>query len=324
MTIYLSPLSGAIEQMTTLLAELEVLRTLLEGSVNSVRVDTQYRIPFRSTAEVNQSLPVEVRILSGVEAVETAIDGLTIFRMMTGQNAKETFRAPGAVGVPKLVLDQIIKTNAMRIELFQMLTKMPVTERKIAWKKQHNIVAVVPSQVLRVTTVLSDPQTVVHYWDTGKAGNRYQAQDLIHTWEDTLKEHHGFIPSMEDSLEGTMERKLLYGIDMLRRLRGDEQVAVKRDVAPHIRARGRDGDKRYLKITSSPLVYDVTCPRPSIKELKSYIPTTEKQTSLSRAKLLEDPYIEAMNVYRYEDEYREFGPVTKRKNSRHERPSADK
>lgn len=315
MTLYLSAFSGAIEQLSLLVRELEVLEQLLNHSKNRIRIDAQYLIPFRYKAEVSKSEVIKPQILEGDEAFATCVRSLTNVWMMDGQHHKETYRAPGAAGVPKLVIDQIRKTNDIRKELLNLVSQVPVEERRGIWLKHPGIV---PSQALRVTTVLDDAMTVVHYWDTGNYGTRFQVKDLVKEWQDTLYKLHGFIPSVADTVEGSLEHKLAHAIGELAKLDENEQVAIKRDVAPHVRARGRAGNKRYTKITSSPVVYDVDDPKPSIKALSIFDPDKKKRTNKSRAKLEKDPYIKSMNVYRYEEAHRKSGKVTKTKTSRHQ------
>lgn len=315
MTLHLSAFSGAIEQLSILVRELSVLEQLLTHSKNRIRIDAQYLIPFRNKAEVAKSEVIKPLTLVGDEAFDTCVRSLTNILMMKGQHHKETYRAPGAAGVPKLVLDQIRKTNQIRKELLDLVSQVPVEERKGIWLKHPGIV---PSQALRVTTVLDDALTVVHYWDTGKYGTRFQVKDLIKEWQDTLFKYHGYIPSVADTVEGSLERKLAQAIVDLAMLDENEQVAIKRDVAPHIRARGRAGNKRYTKITSSPVVYDVDDPKPAIKELPIFDPDKKKRTNKSRAKLEKEPYIQSMNIYRYDEAHRQSGKVTKTKTSRHQ------
>lgn len=315
MTLHLSAFSGAIEQLSILVRELMVLEQMLTHSKNRIRIDAQYLIPFRNQPEVNTSQAIKPVMLEGDEAFDTCVRSLTNIWMMDGQHHKETYRAPGAVGVPKLVLDQILRTNEIRKQLLDLVSQVPVEERKGIWLKHPGIV---PSQALRVTTVLDDALTVVHYWETGKYGTRFQVKDLIKEWQETLFKYHGYIPSLADTVEGSLDRKLVDAIGELAKLDENEQVAIKRDVAPHIRARGRAGNQRYTKITSSPVVYDVDDPKPSIKKLPAFDPDKKKRTNERRAKLEEFPYIQSMNVFRYHESHRKFCEVIKTKTSRHQ------
>lgn len=321
MTLHLSAFSGAIEQLSILVRELEILQQMLNHSKSRIRIDVQYLIRFRNQPEVAKSQTIEPVILEGDEAFDTCVRALTNILIMDGQHHRETYRAPGAVGVPKMVLDQIRRTNEIRKQLLDFVSLVPVEERRGIWLKQPGII---PSQALRVTTVLEDALTVVHYWDTGNYGTRFQIKDLVKEWQETLRKYHGYIPSLADTVDGSLESRLVRAIGDFATLDENEQVAIKRDVAPHIRARGRAGEKRYTKITSCPVVYDVDDPKPAIKGLPIFDPDKEKRTLVKSAKLIEKPYIESMKVYRYKEPHRKFCEVIKTKTSRHQLTAAPK
>ncbi|MBM5459002.1 hypothetical protein H8F21_15650 [Pseudomonas sp. P66] len=313
MELHLSAISEAIALVNRLKTELEVLYSVLQASVDHVEVHAIYGMEFRHDNAVHDADPIVVRQLEGAEAVEAAFEALTCITLKIGQSPKETLRVPGAIALPRLAIDKIVQTNALRNELATLIGTIKKTnDRRLVWKKFQDIS---PKQAMRSTHVLDDPQNINFYWDdTGSSGTRHSAGELIEDWEELLNQNHDRRPTMDGAPEGSIERTLLVAIDLLSKLDPNEQVAIRRPVKPHIRARVRDGDDKVKPIICPvPFVYEIGCPRPKIKPLLTYEPCNSSKKATGRALLELEPHIESMNLYRYEEKYREYGPLRNKK-----------
>lgn len=317
MELHLSAISEAIAMVKQLEAELKVLVRMLNDSRHRLRVDAIFELEFRHEPKVDEAAPIPVRRLEGSDAVEAAIDVLTCITMKETQNAKETLRSPGVVGLPREVIDKIIETNELRSNLEMLIGKIkkPKDRRKV-WGKFE---AISPKQAMRCTPILKNPQNINFFWtDTGTSGSRHVASDLVKEWEELFFELHDRRPTMADAPKGSVEEGFLTAIDLLRKL-GHEQVAIWRPVKPHIRARVREGEAPVRPIISSvPFVYDIDeCKfAPTIKPLLSYDVVTARRKSAGREPLLEKyPYIKKMNLYQYREPHRVYGPLVQKAES---------
>ncbi|QHF00567.1 DNA replication terminus site-binding protein (plasmid) [Pseudomonas cannabina pv. alisalensis] len=317
MELHLSAISEAIAVVKKLETELKVLLSMLNDSRHRLRVDAIFEMEFRHEKEVDEAAPIPVRRLEGSDAVDAAIDVLTCITLKEGvQSAKETLRRPGVVALPYEVISQIHETNVLRSRLESLIgTIKKSNDRRKVWTKFE---AISPKQAMRCTPVLLDPQNINFYWtDTGTSGSRHVASDLVKEWEDLLDELHERRPTMADAPEGSIEKGLLTAIALLRKL-GNEQVAIRRPVKPHIRARVRDGDAPVRQIISSvPFVYDIDECKfpPTIKPLISYDVVTARRKSAGREMLEDEPYIKKMNLYQYLEIHRVFGPLVQKTKS---------
>jgi hypothetical protein len=117
---------------------------------------------------------------------------------------------------------------------------------------------------------------------------------------------------LQYSTEAAAENALLYAIDKLGKLNPEEQVAIRRPVQPHIRARVRNGDAKIKPVVAPvPLVYEVCLAAPQIKPLSRYEPKVSDKKATGLALLEDEPYIEAVNLYRYKAQYRTYGKLDK-------------
>jgi hypothetical protein len=330
MSHYLSPFSGAVELINTLIAKLKDLSAILDSPKTHIRIDAIYGLELRNTPKVAMDQEIPVRTLTGAEAYACAKEVLTSIHLKDGQNAKETLRAPGAIGLPRVALDCIENANQIRFELFGLVSLLDPKERKSLWKKFKYISSI---QTLRTTQVLIDPKHITFYWHEGSSGKRVQVMELVKEWDKYLTRLHGGRPRMDDTLEGSVERKLVYAIDVIEHIDPiptDEQVCIHRPVAPHIRARFLDssvveGNELPIVQAPTPFVYDLESPPPKIKNLRSFCPRSasapgdEKRPRSIRAQLMEEPYIESLNIFRYMEGHRKFGPVEKNPKQRNKR-----
>ncbi|HDS0956994.1 TPA: hypothetical protein QDZ28_000640 [Pseudomonas putida] len=319
MELHLSPTSQAIALVNQLKTELEALFAVLQASRDQVEVHAVYAMEFRHENAVNAADPIEVRHLEGDDAVVAAFEALTCITLKEGQSPKETLRVPGAIALPKVAINQIAKTNALRSELSRVISTIKKTnDRRLVWRKFQDIC---PKQAMRSTHVLSAPRSINFYWDdTGSSETRHTVSGLLEEWEELLNQNHERRPTFESSPHGSVERALLVSIDLVNQkllsdgevLFRDEHVAIRRPVQPHIRARVRDGNSKIKPIICPvPFVYEIGCPPPRIKPLPSYEPHAAGKKSSAvkpgRALLESAPLIESINLYRYHPRVR--GPL---------------
>lgn len=314
MDLHLSESSAAIAMIHRLQAELTDLAEVLRASVDHVRVDAMFGLDFRPEDSV-RSEPIEVRVLEGSEAVEAAFEALTNIWVKIGQHPRETLRAPGVIALPKIAIEKILQTNATRTELARLIGAIKKTnDRRNVWGTfKGKGKGIVPKQALRLTSVLAEPLNINFYWDdTGSSGSRHMAGDLLIEWKELLAQSHDQRETLQYSTEAAAEKTLLFAIDKLSKLDPEEQVAIRRPVQPHIRARVRNGDAKIKPVVAPvPLVYEACLPAPQIKPLLRYEPKVSNKKSTGLALLEDDPYIEAVNLYRYKAQYRTYGKLNK-------------
>lgn len=316
MSLHLSAGSEAIAMIEQLQRELEILLEVLRASKDHVRVDAMFSMGFRPDDEVHND-PIEVRQLEGDEAIEAAFEALTNIWVKKGQQPRETLRAPGVIALPRVAIEKILLTNELRTEINRVVSTIEDSkDRRLVWAKfKGSDKGIVSKQVLRLTSVLSAPHRVNFYWDdTGSASTRHVAGELLKDWEKALDELHDQRPTKESALEGSVEMKLLVAIDLIQKLDPMEQVAISRIVQPHIRARVRNGAAKIRPFHCPvPFVYDIDAWRtpPRIKPLRSFVPHGPERKKKGLNLLEAQPYIESMDLYRYEDMHRKFGPLKK-------------
>ena len=319
MDLHLSQTSAAIAMINRLQSELVVLDDVLRASADQVRVDAMFALDFRPEDAVRHE-PIEVRVLEGPEAVQAAFEALTSIWVKIGQHPRETLRAPGAIALPGLAIEHIVQTNNTRIELARLIGAIKKTnDRRTVWNTfKGKGGGIVPKQALRLTTVLTEPLNINFYWDdTGSSGARRTAGDLLVEWKEMLDQNDDRRMAMQHFSEGSVEKALLYAIDKLNLLDPEEQVAIRRPVQPHIRARVRNGDAKVKPIIAPvPFVYETSRPAPNIKPLVRYEPKVASKKATGLALLEDEPYIDAMNLYRYKEKHRVYGPLMKQPNER--------
>jgi hypothetical protein len=315
MELHLSDNSAAIAMINRLQSELADLAEVLRASVDQIRVDAMYGLDFRPEDTV-RSEPIEVRELVGHEAVEAAFEALTSIWVKLGQHPRETLRVPGVIALPRPAIEKILQTNATRAELGKLISAIEkVNDRRTVWGTfKGKGRGIVPKQALRLTTVLTDPVKINFYWDdTGSSGARRRVGDLIVEWKELLDPNNDRRQALQRFSDGSMENALLYGIEILGKLDPEEQVAIRRLVQPHIRARVGNGDAKVKPIIAPvPFVYETGQPAPRIKPLLRYEPKTSSKKTTGLALLEDEPYFEAMNLYRYKEKHRVYGSLKKK------------
>ena len=309
-------------------AELKELAALIARSKAHIRIDALYTIPLRDVGTVDPNKEIEVTRPEGSEAVDLVIHALTHILLAPGQDPKSTFRTPGAVGLPTLVLEQIQATNQLRMQLFENIKAAPRLMRTRIWKSLDFLSSL---QAMRVTPVLAEPKLIRFYWDTGSVTTRWVARDLMQDWEDQLKKLRGQVPTPDEVVDGSVEKTLLFSLEQMRaKLKNfDERVAIHRPGTPHVRARITDptvvdaktGEiKPYLGMAAVPFVYDIALDPPKISALSSYSPSESKRAA--KEDVFEpEPLVDRMKVYRYVASRREYGPFEKKSSARNVRAS---
>lgn len=309
MSIYLSPAQGHKELVEQLREGLDKLRLLLEQP-GCIRVDSLFPLPLRKAPSVPKRERISVMTMSDNELRKEAIDALTAMWLRPGQHPKESLRIPGACAISRAAMDQVNACNQIRMEMINLLAPVSTEDRRVMWRAHHNISSY---QTLRMIPTLSDPLRIRFYWDIGDSITRYTAGELVELWSQKLIDLQGDVCSSRQCEPDTLNFRLALSIERLSMLPSNEHVAVRRILPPHVRARVQDGGKPYITNASVPFVYELSCLPPSVKPLTDYdpeAPVTPKKRS-TRAKLMTEPYIDAMNVFRYLDQSASKGPVVR-------------
>jgi len=309
---------SAIDHAHTLIASLDELRTALEHARNELRIDAAYGIDMRTIVEVDPKAPIEVSQLEGDHAVDFVIKALTSVTLESDQNPRITLRVPGAVGLPAALVEQVRHTNQLRNNLY--LAMHDLTEarnRRSVWQK---FPAISGLQALRLAVVLENPTRISFFWAVGSSLKRYQVADLRKEMVAQLPDPTDDLPpyDLRNVPEKSVERRLKGQLNSLVALPAAEQVAIRRPVRPHIRARVDAIDEHgHAIIGASPLapvpfVYDVSSRPPVIKALTNYPGSSaEREKPYNHAQLEQEPFDSVMNLYRYKEGHKRFGPVTK-------------
>lgn len=317
LSLYLSPVQGAKELIHTLAGKLQELAVMMQASSDTIRIDALYEIPLRGTPTVSKAESIQVAPRSGREALELATEGLTSLWLKAAQSAKETLRAPGSIAVPGFILTKIQETNQLRMEIYGLIRQLDQQTRIDIWRSFPGISSL---QALRVTPVLQAPLTIRFYWDTGSSGECKQVKDIIASCLELLEKKHGKTAGRTTLPDNSPDLKYIFAIEALEQLPPDEQVAICRPVTPHVRARVRDGEQPgYILSAPIPFVYGLEADKPRIKPLPDYEPVARTGQRSIRAQLMEEPYLESMNLYRYMEAHRRYGPVDNKDRRRNKR-----
>lgn len=304
MAVYLSPTQGATELISRIDGALKSLASEMRAHAGSIRVDAIWEIPLREAPLVDKDKFIVPVAHTGIDATNLAIECLTSIWLKIGQNMRETLRAPGVVGLPGALIEQIREVNKLRLELYFLMKPLSAQERVKIWRAKSNISAL---QTTRLTHVIEDPKAIRFYWEKTPSMLRKNAHALAAEYSKELKKIHGYDPVMESLPENSHDLKLARGRDLLLALPSDELVAIYRPGQPHVRAKIRLAEgKPYIDPTSVPFVYDVErFEQPVISSLKAFDPTAKANVPRSkRAKVEAEPYIPSLYIHQYVEAHR--------------------
>ena len=296
---------SAVEHGHMLVAALEQLRQTLDMRRSELRVDAAFGVDLRNKAKVDPKAVIEIAELEGQAAIDAVIKGLTAIELDPEQNAKETLRVPGAVGLPSDLIALVESTNELRKRLhFEMQALGGEMARRNVWRRFPSISGI---QTLRLTQILVRPTRISFFWATGSSVKRYQVAALR---EELVQQ----LPDPTDTAtrydvtgvpQNSLEMALKTALNLLAPLPAEEHVAIQRPVRPHIRARidfiDADGQEAISKSTLAPVpfVYDVDTPPPTVQPLTNYQGIVERNFQFSHAKLERKPFIKSLNLYQY-------------------------
>jgi len=302
MAIYLTPASGAKELISRIDEGLKSLATDMRANAGSIRVDAIWEIPLRVTPLVDKKKLIVPVAHTASEAFDLAIECLTTIWLRTGQSTRETFRAPGVVGLPSPLIEQVREVNKLRLELYFLLKPLTAQERVNIWRaREHNNISAL--QTTRLTHIIEAPRTIRFYWETTPSMKRVNAHELAAQYSKELKEIHGHDPVKEGLPDNSHDLKLARGRDLLLELPSNEVVAIYRPGQPHVRARIRLAEgKPYIDPTSVPFVYDVErFDAPTITPLESYDPAAKADAPRSekKVKVEAEAYVRDLYIHRY-------------------------
>jgi hypothetical protein len=304
MAVYLSPAQGATELITRIDGALKALASEMRAHAGSIRVDAIWEIPLREAPLVDKDSQIIPIAHSGIEAKNLAIECLTSIWLRIGQNMRETLRAPGVVGLPGVLIEQVREVNKLRLELYFLLKTLSAQDRVKIWRSKSNLSAL---QTTRLTHVIENPKAIRFYWEKTPSMRRKNAHALAAEYSKELIDIHGHDPVVESLPEDSHDLKLARGRDLLLVLPSDELVAIYRPGQPHVRAKIRLAEgKPYIDPTSVPFVYDVERYEPPvIRHLKAFDPSAKANAPRSpRAKVEVEPYIPSLYIHQYVEAHR--------------------
>lgn len=311
MTIYISPQQGIKELVNKLESRLDTLANRMRARPDRLRVDLAYQIPFRDQATVDEHKGIEVCALSGQEAAFHAIYGLTSIRIEQGkQNPRETLRVPGLIALPPDWLAELQELNIVKHEIELLVAQIEDQyDRMKLWGSMKYLSSL---QTMRQAWIVSGPAKVRFYWDSAPSIQNKTASEWVASYTKHLKKLFGYVPSLDELVEGDSSRKFVVAISMLSGINTDiapnEKIASFRHGQPHVRARVTfiDKVKAQIRPAPTPIVYPIDDPVPKITPLSNWEPVERGPGRSGRAKIESEPFVEALYLHRYLEQYR-FG-----------------
>lgn len=311
MAIYISPQQGIKELVNKLEPRLDMLANRMRARPDRLRLDAAFHIPFRDQATVDDKKGIEATPLAGHEAIDHAIYGLTSIRIEQGkQNPRETLRAPGVIALPEDWLAELQELNAIKKEIEQLVAS--ITDQYDRMKVWGSMKYLSSLQTMRQTWIVSGPAKVRFYWDSAPSIQNKNAAEWVATYTQHLKKLYGYVPLLDELLEGDSSRKFVVAINLLSGHGTDvdprEKIAAFRAGQPHVRARVTFIDKvaPIIRPAPTPIVYPIDDPVPSITPLSNWEPSSPSPSRSVRARIEKEPFVEALYLHRYLAEYR-FG-----------------
>lgn len=294
-------------KLTDLRLALQELRELL-GSTDHMRISHAFLIPVRGRdGDQPKQFPVlafpraEMTQDDEAQARQSVIEALTFIDFKDDQHPKATLRTPGLCEVSDQALDAIRATNKMRQEISDLVAQdRNPDERTRFWRTQRGVC---PLQVIRQTLILEEPEHIRFYWVEDGSFKKYTPEGLIEELRRRFK-----VDPADDSP---------FWVAALRGLGKDELVAVKRAGFPQVRARIK---ARFVKVdkeggestplsslitgASVPFVFRMGSAAPVVVPLSSNTESTKaekvsKKGGEQRQKLLDEPFLPTLDVYRY-------------------------
>lgn len=309
MANYISPQQGIKELVNKLEPRLDLLANRMRARPDRLRLDSAFHIPFRDQATVDDKKGIEATALEGSEAIRHAIYGLTSIRIEQGkQNPRETLRVPGVIALPDDWLSELRELNAIKKEIEQLAASIDDQyERMKVWGSMKYLSSL---QTMRQTWIVSGPAKVRFYWDSAPSIQNKTAAEWIANYTQHLKKLFGYVPLLDELLEGDSSRKFVVAISKLSGNGTDidprEKIAAFRIGQPHVRARVAfiDKVKPIIRPAPTPIVYPIDDPVPSITPLSNWEPSIPSPNRSSRARIETEPFVEALYLHRYLPGYR--------------------
>ncbi|MGP0171113.1 DNA replication terminus site-binding protein [Pseudomonas sp. NCHU5208] len=313
-----STTTDAIDAASRLVEALHTLRSGLIENRDLVRLDAAFGIDLRETDRVNPAASIQVEPLEGDTAFDLAVEALTSVHLRPNQNPRSTLRVPGAIGLPKDLLEQVRHCNDLRNQLYLKVHGIQAGRpRQAVWKRTGITSAL---QALRQTVILECPHRISFFWNVGTSVDRYQVSGLKKELLEQLQQNAvdgQVVPKemtqpfdLEGLHEKSVERRLKTQLNVLFGLPDGEQIVLLRPVRAHVRARVShsplaDGTcpEASKPMSTVPFVYDREHPAPIVVPLNNFDPKslTAPRSKYSNAQLEPSPWNEAMNLYRYRD-----------------------
>lgn len=278
---------------------LTVLRALLSSC--DMIVPALWEIQFRGNQDTAETAPEETPITEQQELPEAIeikeasaqrrviIDALTGIFLSGNQNPKETYRAPGVVGLPANVIKQLMLVSNHKLAFYEamMAIKTP-RERQKAMKRRTGLSVL---QAYRIPLIFDRLLHVAFNWETAPSIKPVTAGEIRTQIQDRI----GQYTSEKERSAIELNLKQLEGIP------SDELLAIIRTGKPHIRASFQVEKRTRYKQTQAPIpiVYNLSNSEPAVKGI-----SISNYETTARSRREPEPLIEALNLYRYQEPYR--------------------
>ncbi|MFL1449385.1 DNA replication terminus site-binding protein [Pseudomonas tritici] len=289
------------EQINYLEQRLNALANSMRLKPARMRVDAAYMIPFRDQKKVDDSKDIVVTPLVGSEAVKQVIYGLTSIYIDQGkQNPRETLRVPGVVGLPEDWLTEIEEINALKQAIQDAVGEIKDQyQRMKIWGSVKYLSAL---QTMRQHMILTDePAKIRLYWDTAPSIRKKTAADWITYYTTHLHKLHGYVPMLEELLEGDTSRNYVSALTKLSKEDSELFIAEFRPGKPHIRARVVlfDQKKAIFRAISTPICYPIENSVPLITALTNWEAGKHTARDNTRVLIESEPFFLGLYLYHY-------------------------
>lgn len=309
MAKYYSQQQGIKENVNFLENRLNALASKMRTYPERLRVDAAFHLPFRDQPMVDETKGIIVTPLTGNEAIDRAIYGLTALRIEQGsQHPRETLRVPGVIALPADWIKELDYLNGLKSEIETLVEQIEDQhERTKVWQTWQYMSGL---QVMRKTWIADGPKKITFFWDSAPSVLNKTAEQWIKHYSDYLKKLHGYVPQLNELDEGDGARKYVLLIAELQRdCEPQEHIAAFRTGQPHVRARVTFHDTQKLKLrpAPTPIVYEYSDSVPKIIPLSNWEPEISKPKRETRKQTIStEPVVDGLWFYRYLEGYR-FG-----------------
>lgn len=288
------------EQVVHLDSRLKTLANKMLSKPERLRVDAVYMIPFRNQSKVDPKKDIVVTPLHGSEAVRHAVYALTAIHIEPGaQHPRETLRAPGLIALPDDWFAEVKAINELKETLQDTVSQIKDQyQRMKAWGSIKYLSSL---QTMRENMVIDGPATIRFYWDEAPSVKNKTAAEWIDHYTKHLNKLYGYVPQMNELLEGDSSRKYVAALSLLASQPTEERFAEFRPGHAHVRARITFIDKKkpIIRPISTPICYPKDDPVPPVTALTNWEAGKTTARSGARANIESETFFDGLYLHRY-------------------------